>query len=189
MKTKQLYLLASSKLNELRAAQESLALEKKAAVKAQNDLDTLLEAQVFIQTAAAAIQSETHHKIARIVTRCLQSVIDEPYEFKIHFEKKRGKTEARMVLVNKEGHEIEPADGGGEGIDLAAFALRLISVLMKKPAARKLLVLDEPFRFVTRADAPKVKLLLESLARELGFQFVIITHNPLLVTGKAIDLS
>ena len=101
------------------------------------------EASVIAQEVARTIQDRVHSKIATLVSRCLREVFDEPYEFVIHFESKRGKTEARLVF-QRDGMEVDPMSSGGGGVlDVAAFALRVIALVMTRPPLRRLLVLDE----------------------------------------------
>ena len=59
-----------------------------------------------------------------------------------------------------------------------------------RPPRRRLIVLDEPFKFVSdRGDyRARARDLLDALSTELGFQFVIVTHDPTFEIGKVIDL-
>jgi DNA repair exonuclease SbcCD ATPase subunit len=145
----------------------------------------------LVQEVAAEVQSIAHAKISVVVTRCLSAVFEKPYEFKITFERKRNKTEAKITFC-KDGMEISPLDGAGGGVlDVAAFALRLAALTLARPSKRKLMVLDEPFRFVSRQAGyrDRVRELIESLADEMGVQFVIVTHMDELRIGDVVELS
>lgn len=156
-----------------------------AAARAQQQDAT--EASVFLQQVAQAVQQQAHQRLAHVVTRCL-AVFDEPYEFKIIFERKRGRTEARLVFV-RDGEEIDPEDASGGGVlDVAAFALRIAVLVLARPKRRRLVVLDEPFKFVSEEYRPAVRDLLEQLARDLKMQFVIVTHIRELECGKVIRI-
>lgn len=180
--------LLAAKVSEYNTAKQMLAKEKEILDESKRNLSDLQEAQKIVQATAAEVQNRVHQRIATIVTRCLQTVYNEPWSFKVYFEQKRGKTEARMVVVDEAGNETDPAEENGGGVvDLAAFALRIITLLMKKPAARKLLVLDEPFRFLT-SHAEQVKTLLKSLSDELDIQFIVVTHDRGLVAGQVVEL-
>jgi ABC-type sulfate/molybdate transport systems ATPase subunit len=80
------------------------------------------------------------------------------------------------------------ASGGGV-VDVAAFALRIACLTLRKPALRKVLILDEPFRFLSAEYRPRVRSLIESLADEFGVQFIIVTHLDEFRCGKVITLS
>lgn len=151
-------------------------------------IEAIEEATELAQGVAATIQNRAHAQIADLVTRCLESILDDPYTFHIHFERKRGRTEARPVFV-RGGIELDPMTATGLGaVDIAAFALRVSALLLSRPPLRRVLILDEPFRFVSVNLRPRVRELLESLSRELGIQFVVVTHDPQLVSGSIVDL-
>jgi DNA repair exonuclease SbcCD ATPase subunit len=137
---------------------------------------------------AETIQEEAHDRIAGVVTRCLAAVFDDPYEFHIRFERARGRTEARLVFV-REGREVNPTDASGGGVvDVAAFALRLSCLMLARPACRRVVVLDEPFKFVSADRRANVRAMLEGLAVDLGVQFIMVTHIEALECGTIIRL-
>lgn len=145
--------------------------------------------QELAQIVAQGIQQKVHEKIASVVSKCLEAVFDEPYKFNIKFERKRGKTEARLVF-ERDGIDIDdPLTGCGGGvIDVASFALRLSAIMLSKPQSRRIMIMDEPFRFLSLKYRPKVKDLLIQLRKEYDFQFIIVTHASELVVGKVIEI-
>lgn len=149
-----------------------------------------LRAQEVLTGLAQEVQRQVHDRISALVTRCLTSVLDDPIEFQVVFDTRAGKTTARLAFF-EDGEEVDPLLGAGGGVvDLAAFALRLACLLVGRPPARRLLVLDEPFKFVSdRGDyRTRVRDLLDALSRELDFQFILVTHDPAFELGKVIDL-
>lgn len=140
------------------------------------------------QDAAAGVERSAHARITRIVGMCLSAVFDEPYEFDILFEAKRGKTEARLVF-KRNGMVIgSPMDASGGGVlDVASFALRLASVVLSLPRKRRILILDEPFRFVSERYRPRVAELLERVAVEHGVQIVMVTHVREFRIGRVVE--
>jgi len=146
------------------------------------------EAREIIQNVASEIQEAAHKNIAAIVSRCLSAIFDEPYTFKIHFERKRGKTEARLAF-ERGTVEVDPMTASGGGVvDVAAFALRLACLVLSKPALTRLIVLDEPFKFLSVQYRDRVRELMEGLSRDLGVQFIMVTHLEDLETGLVLDL-
>jgi DNA repair exonuclease SbcCD ATPase subunit len=172
----------------LDAARIRCQAEQKALDAAQARVDAAQEAQGLAQQIAAQVQQKAHDRIAGVVTRSLQAVFDDPYEFVIRFEQKRGRTEARMVFI-RDGQEIDPLTASGGGVvDVAAFALRLSCLMLARPPLRRLLVLDEPFRFVSANLHSRVRGLLEALSQELGVQIIMVTHEEALTTGTVVEL-
>ena len=170
-----------------------LALAQKKAVetKLQATEKTSLavqEALLIFQNVAKEVQQQVHQQVSELVTRCLADVFDDPYEFRIEFVSQRNKTEAVLVFI-RDGVQVDPMTASGGGVlDVASFALRLAALLLTQPKRRRLLVLDEPFRFVSRDYRPRVASLIKELAKELEVQFVLVTHDPVFQIGKVIEV-
>lgn len=180
--------IVDHRLSMYQAAKEEYRQAKESASRATQELENLRKAQAIAQAVAAEVQSIAHKRIAEVVSRSLEVVFDEPYKFKILFETKRGKTEARLVF-ERDGLELDPLSAAGGGVvDVAAFALRLSCLLLTRPPLRRMLVLDEPFRFVSACYRPRVRDLLERLSQELGVQFVIVTHLDEFRIGTVVEL-
>lgn len=177
----------NKKIIQKQQAQATLAQETAKLREAQQLVDDTQEAQKVLQELAKTVQQRAHTQIARVVTRCLKAVFQEDIEMAIIFEPARGRTQARLVYF-KDGNEIEPSTTSGGVLDVASLALRLIVLVLSLPATDKVLVLDEPFKMVDANNSPRVAALIETLAQEMGVQFVLITHNQNLQIGKVIRL-
>lgn len=155
---------------------------------AEDKLAATEAAQAILQDVAQAVQQEAHQQIAGVVSRCLAQVFDNPYEFDIIFDRKRGRTEARLVF-RRGGLEVDPLTASGGGVvDVAAFALRLACLVLSRPQVRPLVVLDEPFKFVSAQYRDRVRSMLEQLADDMGVQFLMVTHIPELVCGHVVQV-
>lgn len=178
----------NTKLSALAVARHRLRDERKGLLQAEDREAALREAQSLAQTVAAAVQEEAHAKLADIVTRSLAAVFDVPYVFKIRFETKRGRTEA-VLAFERGGLEVDPMTAAGGGVvDVAAFALRISCLLISRPPLRRLLVVDEPMKMLSKEYSERVRELILMLAQELDIQFIIVTHNPELACGTVIRL-
>lgn len=162
--------------------------EDRAAELKQCEL-TAAQAREFVQASALAVQSRVHSVIAGLVTRCLHAVFTDPYDFRIEFVKRRNKTEADLYF-ERDGNRYDYSQVGGGVLDVAAFALRLASLVLRRPPVRKVLVLDEPVKMLSERGGNMERFcsLLETLADETGFQFVIVSHNSKLEVGKVVRL-
>ena len=171
------------------ATKSRLASEIAAREGAETLLMDVVAAQGLVQAVAQQIQQQAHNRIASVVSRALEAVFDEPYEFCINFEQKRGRTEAGLVFV-RDGMEVDPMTASGGGVvDVAAFALRLSCLMLHRPPLRRLLILDEPFKFVSAEYRGRLRVLLDTLSKEMGVQMLMVTHILELKAGKVIDLS
>lgn len=177
----------NEKLSEYNAVRMRYKKERADLIEAEEALNDIQEAQIIAQTVAKTVQQKVHNQIASVVSRCLE-IFDEPYEFKIVFEQKRGRTEARL-LFERDGLEVDPMTASGGGVvDVASFALRLSCLMLSKPSLRKILILDEPFKFVSEEYRDRIRILLETLSEDLGIQILMVTHIKELEIGKIIKL-
>ena len=177
-----------SKRLELAAVQKQVQAESRYVIELDAACDVCDVAHEIIQKSAQLTQQEVHSQIASVVSRCLELVFDDPYEFVIKFNRKRGQTEAELVFV-RDGVEIDPMTASGGGVvDVAAFALRLVSISMNYFGKRRVLVMDEPFKFLSREFHVRAREMLELLSEELGVQIIMVTHIAELKTGKVVTL-
>lgn len=149
----------------------------------------LEEATALAQHVAQTIQTRCHRQISTIVSKCLDAVFQDGTTFRIDFERKRHKTEAKLLFLDSDENELDPLTQNGGGlIDVAALGLRLCAILLSKPQKRKLLVLDEPFKFVSEEFRLNLRELLISLAKDMKFQVIMTTHDKLLQCGTVIRI-
>ena len=175
-------------LSKYETACRNVTTETKALKRLQRDLAAWREIQELTQHVAATCQNRVHKQICEVVTVCLAAIFDEPYTFLIRFVNKRGRTEAVPVFV-RDGEEVVDIDDiGGGVVDIACFALRLAAVVSSLPPIRRLLVLDEPYRFVSKKLRPKVAAMLEAFSKQMKCQIVLTTHEDELQIGKVIRI-
>ncbi len=174
-----------SQLDYLRKTKEHEKIELE---ETQITLKHAMEAQEILQHLAQAVQQQAHAKINEVVSSCLSAVFDDPYEFKIVFERKRGKTEAHLRFVRR-GLDADPLTASGGGVvDVAAFALRVACLMLHRPRLSPVIVLDEPFRFVSAQYRANVRSMLEQLSEDLRVQVIMVTHIESITTGNVIEL-
>ncbi len=164
--------------------------EGEALQKAESQIEHLNQAIIIVQQVAEKIQNTACNQIAAVVTKCIQTIFDDSYVFKISFVRKRGKTEAKLLLL-KDGHVMEdPLEESGGGVcDVAAFGLRLACLMLSRPRLRKLFAGDEIMKNVNGEEhQSKVGALLSMLAKEMEMQFILVSDDEWLRIGKVIDL-
>lgn len=170
------------------AACERVKEDREALYAAEDELESATEARNVVQAVSHAVQEKVHERVAGLVTYCLRAIFGEgAYEFKLVFEQKRGRTECRPTFL-RNGVEVHPLKGAGGGAaDVASFALRL--VVLKLSRVRQLLILDEPFKWLSAEYQEKARTLLEELASDMGVQVIMVTHNEELNLGKVVKIS
>lgn len=149
-----------------------------------------IDAREIVQTCAATVQQNAHHRIAGVVGTCLATVYGPGrYGFGIRFEMTRGRTEAVLELTEGE-NSTDPVDGTAGGvIDVASFALRVACLMLTRPPARRVMILDEPFKFVSEEYRDGVRGMLEHLAETLDIQFIMVTHIQEIACGTIHQLN
>lgn len=164
--------------------------EEAALADASERLEAVQEAQRAVQAIAQEVQRQVHRRVAAVVSRCLTAVFDDPYQFEIRFDQKRGKTEAKMVF-SRDGLECDDPlnEIGGGCVDVAALALRLACLLMTCPRPRRFCCLDEPFKNVRgRQNKARTRELLVRLSEDLQLQVLISTDIPEYQLGRTVEL-
>jgi len=145
----------------------------------EEDQCNIEQARVVFQTVAQQTQAQLEYFITDIVSLALTAVLDNPYQFKTEFVLKRGKTECEFFF-EREGQTIKPLDASGGGsVDVASFALRCSLWSLNKN--RPVLVLDEPFKHLSKNLHPKALQMLKEVSEKLGIQIILITHSEELV--------
>jgi DNA repair exonuclease SbcCD ATPase subunit len=168
-----------NKIERNKGKLESLVARKE---KVSSDLEQLIirqkaleEAQAFIQLIAKETQEMLKFSICDIVNLALDSCFPNEYIFDIDFKIERGKTSARLVFL-KNGIEVDPMDASGGGVvDVVSFALRLSAWSLGH--TDNVIILDEPFRFLSKDLQPIAGEMMNKLCKSLGLQMLIVTHN------------
>jgi hypothetical protein len=139
------------------------------------------ELEEAVQVALSAshyIQNKLQFCITSIVTKALEAVFDDPYEFCMSFGTRGDKTLEVSLLLKRDGEEFDPltATGGGV-INVVSFALRIACLLISHPAPDRVLIFDEPFVHLSKDLQIRLRGMLEELSKELQLQFLIVTHE------------
>lgn len=145
----------------------------------EKKLKLIEEAQVFLQTVAQNTQEKLKFDIEAIVNLALESVFPNEYLFQMNFNVSRGKTEAELVFQDKRtGQTIDPMEASGGGVvDLTCFALR-ISAFALESGTDNLIILDEPFKFISRDLQERAGEILKKLSEKMKLQIIMVTHIP-----------
>lgn len=176
-------------LAQYRHVKQSCREEKEILKKVKKHLEHALQAQQLVQQVAEQVQNQAHRQVASVVTKCLKDVFGEEYGFRIDFKRRRGRTEAELIILKGNLILRDPVNECGGGVvDVCSFALRLVALVLSRPKKRQLLVLDEPMKHLSCEFRPAVKELLLALSKELGIQMIVVTHSPELAVGKVIEL-
>jgi DNA repair exonuclease SbcCD ATPase subunit len=148
----------------------------------QNRQKALEEAQVFIQEIARQTQSQLKFVISDLVNLAIETCFPSEYIFDIDFKIERGKTSAKLLFI-KNDVEVDPMDAAGGGVvDIVAFALRLSAWSLGH--TDNVIILDEPFRFLSKDLQPRAGEMMNKLCKSLGLQIICVTHSQEIIENS-----
>ena len=167
-----------TKCVELEAVEAELRITRASIMELKEQKEAWKEAQTLIQSIVSVVQNRVYKRLCTVATKCLQVLFGKNYRLSIKFEQKRGKTEARMCIMQGD-MELDPMEASGGGLtEIASFAIRLAVLELKRKNKQQpqLIVLDEPFCFLAENKIPTMMKLIHQLAVTMNFQFVIVSH-------------
>lgn len=163
--------------------EKSLATLQKEIEDARTSLTEHEQAREIIRKVGMDTQSQLQVSISDITSLALEAVFDNPYELKVEFIQRRNKTECDLYF-ERNGNRVDPLTASGVGaVDVAAFALRIASWSMSVPHSRNVIILDEPFRFLSENYQEQASLMLKEISSKLGIQFLVVTHENTLANA------
>jgi len=132
----------------------------------------------FVKEVALQTQQEIEVRVSDIATLGMTTVLKDPYDIVLEFVERKNKTEGNIWCVMANSEKIKPLDATGGGVgNVAALSLRIASLsLQQQQGCMPLLILDEPFHFLTRNYQPYASALLKEMSDMTGMQIIIVTQ-------------
>jgi DNA repair exonuclease SbcCD ATPase subunit len=153
-------------------------------VKAVELLDELEETLSIVQYTSGHTKESFRTYINTVVSEAI-GLMFPGYSFRLDFVERRNRTEADLWVVDADGNLGDPISAFGGGlVDITSFALRIICYSCDHKAP--LLVLDEPFRFVSRDLLMVAADILKKVAEDWGVQIILVTHEEEFIHGDNI---
>jgi DNA repair exonuclease SbcCD ATPase subunit len=149
------------------------------------------QAKEIIRAVGLLTQQQLQINISDITSLALEAVFPEPYSLVVEFLQRRNKTECDLYF-ERDGNRVDPLTASGVGaVDVASFALRIASWSMMQPHTRNVIILDEPFRFLSENYQEQAGSMLKEISEKLKIQFLIISHNTTLAScaDKTFEVS
>ena len=138
------------------------------------------KSQLLLQTTAQETQQTFKVHLEDIVQTGMDTCFPGEYTFVVEFLLKRGSTVCDIFLEDDNGFRTNPIGAAGGGVvDIISLALRLAIWTLTKPD--NVLVLDEPFKWLSAGLRPLAGEFLASLSTKLGMQLIIVTHDEMLL--------
>lgn len=152
----------------------------------ERDVSFSEQAQTIIQAVARETQRQLEYRVGELVSLAQASVFDDPWQLKLDFVLRRGKTECDLLWSRGEGkwsRDLMYGGAGGES-DVAALGLQLAMWSLYRPRSRNVIFLDEPMRNLKGGDLPeRGSMMIKEISKGLSLQILMISHIPDQVEG------
>lgn len=155
------------------------------------EMAEIAAAHGLLLALADSARDVVRSRVEDVVTLALQSVFGDTMRFRFDVRALRGVV-GMVPMVGYGGNVWMPLDEVGGGVvDVVAFALRVTLIVWRQPAARQVLIADEPFKHVSDDYLPNVAAMLRKLADATELQMVIVSHEPTIAASadKVIEVS
>jgi len=133
----------------------------------------------IVKQVGLRTQKQLEYHLSEQVSLAMEAVFDDPYQLKVDFGEKRGKTEVELLFTRR-GMEFHPlGSAGGGAIDVASLALRIAYWSMRRDKkVRPLLLLDEPFSQLKGEDANRRALaIVQEISSNLRLQVITVSDE------------
>lgn len=161
--------------------------QKLVEVKAEVELKEKTAELLLLLGDRARQQAKENVEI--MVSNALQFVFNEEINFKIQFDQKRNRAEAKFLIVSDyEGKlvEVEPEQARGGGIvDVVSITLRI--ALAELFNVKGPMIMDEPAKHLSSEYVQNFAVFLRQISEQFNRQIIMITHNTIL--AECGDLS
>jgi len=145
----------------------------------KRDLIRLEKALAIVKQVGLITQRQLEYHLANQVSLAMAAVFDDPYQLKVTFEEKRGRTEVQLTFCRR-GIECFPIGSVGGGVlNVASFSLRAAYWSMRQNnKVRNLLLLDEPFSQLKGEEANRRALeIVREISHRLELQIIMVSDE------------
>jgi DNA repair exonuclease SbcCD ATPase subunit len=156
------------------------------------DQEILAQNQVLktLQAFADKLQHLVEDDVSNFVTEGVKAVFGREKQFKLEFGLRGNQVVANMMLddlpLNSQKGGVFSQSGGV--LHVVSWLLRLWVILRLSlgGAVSRVVLMDEPFGWLSPQYVPNVSGLMASLSKDLGCQTIFITRDPLLVEAADV---
>lgn len=137
------------------------------------------QGNAIIASAASNARTQVKEILEGLVNQALAEVFpdEEELTFSVNFEISYNKTSVKFELWQG-GEVLDMLDSCGYGIaDVVSFMLRIACIYLS--GSRRLLVADEPFKFLDASRRPMLYQCLKDMSLQYGMEILMVSHDPL----------
>jgi len=157
---------------------------------AESETALLEQVTTLLQGLEAAWQKNFQTSVAKVISRGLTLVFEEPMELKIVSKVRADVTTVDFRIVQGEGADAIETDilgaKGGTVIALVNVLVRALLILSARPALRRIMILDEVFGLADPRYYEAFGSLLREMCDKLGFQIILVSHDDTIIESADV---
>ena len=157
------------------------------------DILSLEKAGLVLNKVSKLQRENAKDKLQKLCTHALQYSLSPNYEMIIELGESRGKPSAEVFIRKIDTNTLtEPVSGNGGGvIDIISMAIRVMTIQIHEPFIDGPIILDEPYKMVSKEYIPLISDFIKKMSEDLGRQIILCTHNEFLaqIADKQILVS
>jgi DNA repair exonuclease SbcCD ATPase subunit len=145
-------------------------------------IDELEKTNVILQKMSEQQREAAKTRLEELGTYALQYALSDDYEMRISIKEIRKKPNADVFIYKKSnGTLTDPIENNGGGIvDIISMALRLVTMQVYEPTIDGPIIMDEPFKMVSKEFIPMLSEFIKNIGEDFGRQIILVTHNEFL---------
>lgn len=165
------------RLNKLKLEREELEAKME-----DLNIDLSEKASIALQKLSKQQRDSAKVRLEELGTQALKYSISDKYRMIIKIDEVRKRPSATVIILDEEtGIETNPLDDNGGGIvDIISIALRIVMLQSITPIIDGPIILDEPFKMVSRDYVPMLSDFLLKVCKDFNRQIIVVTHNEYL---------
>ena len=155
----------------------------------KHDISLYKKSVEVLNLVQEVTKEKTKNSFERLVTYALRFIYSKDYRFQLEFGRRGNLTELNFNIKSPEFEEYaDPIDTEAGGIlDILSLALR-ISLLELNRNNKGFIVLDEPFKHLSKNHLAKAEEFLETINKKINRQIILITHQDELINNAEYRL-
>lgn len=146
------------------------------------DINQYEQVNALLQKMSEEQRKLACKKFEELGTIALQFAISPDYEMQVEMTEIRKRPSVNVYIVKKStGVKTDPLTANGGGIvDIISIAMRIVAMQITDPVIDGPIIIDEPFKMVSKEYIPMLAEFLKKIARDFNRQIILITHNEFL---------
>jgi len=173
-------------LPERFAIEKNLSKIKREIKQSNKSIVNHEKAKEIIRLVGRETQEQLVFHISDITSLAMEAIFENPYKLDMDFVDRRDKTECDITF-ERDGEKVNPLDSAGGGAaDVASMSLRIAAYTMQQPRSRNTIILDEPFKNLSRDKIDKASAMLKQISEKLQLQFILVSHDPLFIKLRCL---